>query len=55
MVGHVALMGRIRDAQSFWKGNMRERDHLGHQGVDRRVILKGIVRKLDGSGVHVLD
>ena len=34
---------------------MRERDHLEHQGVDRRIILKGIVRKLDGSGVHVVD
>jgi hypothetical protein len=48
-------MGGIRGAQSFWRRNMRERDHLEHQGIDGRIILKLIVRKLDGRGVDVLD
>jgi hypothetical protein len=48
-------MRGIRGSQSFWRGNMRERDHLEHQGIDRRIILKWIVRKLDGRGVDVLD
>jgi hypothetical protein len=26
---------------------MRERDHLGYQGVDRRIILRWILRKWD--------
>jgi len=34
---------------------MRERDHLEDPTVDRRIILKLIVRKLDGRGVHVLE
>ena len=36
----------------FWWGNLRERDHWGHQDVDRRIILRWIFRKrgLDGVG-----
>jgi hypothetical protein len=28
-------------------GNLRERDHLGDQGLDRRIILRWIFRKKD--------
>jgi len=31
----------------FWWGNLRERDHLGDPGVDGRIILRWIFRKLD--------
>jgi len=34
---------------------MRERNHLEEPSVDRRIILKWMVRKLDGRVVHVLD
>jgi hypothetical protein len=34
----------------FWWGNVKERDHLEDQGVDRRVILKWIFRKWDEKG-----
>jgi hypothetical protein len=34
---------------------MRERDHVEDQGLDRRIILKWIVRKLDGCAVYALD
>jgi hypothetical protein len=33
----------------FWWGNLKERDHLEHPGVDRRLILRWIFRKWDGS------
>jgi hypothetical protein len=34
----------------FWWGNLNERDHLGDTGVDGRIILRWIFRKLDGYG-----
>jgi len=31
----------------FWRGNIREGDHLEDPGVDRRIILRWIFRKWD--------
>jgi hypothetical protein len=28
----------------FWWGNLRERDHLGHPGIDGKIILRWIFR-----------
>jgi len=38
----------------FWWGNLRERDHLGDQGVDGKIVVKWIFRKWNG-GRQVLD
>jgi hypothetical protein len=35
--------------RGFWWGNLRERDHLEYSGVDKRIILKLIFRKWNGS------
>ena len=52
LAGHVARMGR--DVHTgFWWGNLRERDHLEDPGIDRRIILRWIIR--DGDGGHGLD
>jgi len=45
--GHVARMGRGEAYTGFWWGNLRESDHLGHLGVDGRIILRWILRKWD--------
>jgi len=31
----------------YWWGNWRERDHLEHPGMDRRIILRWFYRKWD--------
>jgi hypothetical protein len=33
----------------FWCGNLRERDHLEDPGVDGKIILRWIFRKLFGT------
>jgi len=43
--GHVARIGERRDYTGFWRGNLRERDHLGDTGIDERIILGWIFRK----------
>ena len=46
-VGRVARMWRGEAYTGFWWGNLRERDHLGDPGVNRRIILRWIFRKFD--------
>ena len=48
--GHVARMGRGEVHTGFWWGNLRVRDHVEDPGVDGRVILKCIFKRLDGGG-----
>jgi hypothetical protein len=38
---HVACMGERRERYTeFWWGNLRQRDHLGDPGLDRRIFRK---------------
>jgi hypothetical protein len=49
-LGHLKhIWGREEAHTGFWWGNLRERDHLEDQGVDRRIILRWIFRKWDGG------
>ena len=41
--------GEERPLQDFWRGNLRERDHLGDPSVDGRIILN----RSSGSGIWV--
>ena len=44
----VAQWGGGAEAYTgFWRGNLRERDHLENTGVDGRIILRWISRKWD--------
>ena len=43
--GHVASMGERRGTYRVSVGNLRERDHLEHPGIDSRIILRWIFRK----------
>jgi len=40
-------MGRGKVYTGFWWGNLRERNHMEDPGVDGRIILRWIFRKLD--------
>jgi hypothetical protein len=41
------VWGRREVYTGFWWANLRERDHFGDPGVDRRIILRLIFRKWD--------
>jgi len=41
------VWGREKAYTVFWWGKLRERDHLGHPGLDGRIILRRIFRKWD--------
>jgi hypothetical protein len=46
-------MGRREAYTGFWWGILRERDHLGDQAVDRRIIFRkmwGVGKDRAGSG-----
>jgi len=45
--GHVALWWRGEVYTGFWRGNLRERDHLKDPGIDGMIILRWIFRKWD--------
>ena len=45
--GHVARMGRGMAYTGLWWGNLMERVHLEDPGVDGRILLRWIFRKLD--------
>ena len=45
--GHVARIGRGEAYIRFWRGNLRERNHLGDPGVDGKIILRWFFRKWD--------
>jgi len=49
---HVWGQGEV--FTGFWWGNLRERDHFGHPGIDGRIILRWIFRKWD-VGVWGMD
>jgi hypothetical protein len=51
--GNVTPMGKSEVSTGFWWGDLRERDHLGDQGVDGKIILKWTFKKCDGG--HGLD
>jgi hypothetical protein len=40
-------MGEGRGAYTVWYGNIKERGHLEHPGVDGSIILKRIFKKQD--------
>jgi hypothetical protein len=54
MGGACSIIGRGEAYTGFWWGNLRERDNVEYPGVDGRIILRWIFRKLDVGG-HGLD
>jgi hypothetical protein len=54
--GHVARMGERRSSyRGFMWGNLRERVRLEDPGIDERIILKWIYKKLNGESMYWID
>jgi hypothetical protein len=49
------VWGRGETCAVFWWGNLRERDHWGDPGIDGRMILRWIFRKLDVGGMDWIE
>jgi len=49
------VWGRGEAYTGLWWGNLKERDHLGEPGVDRRIILRWIFRKWDVGGLDWIE
>jgi hypothetical protein len=47
MGGACSTYGDGEECTGFWWGNLRERDHCRDPGIDGRIILRWIFRKLD--------
>jgi len=45
MGGALCMYGRGEVHTGFWRGDLRERHHFEHLGVDGRIILKRIFKK----------
>jgi hypothetical protein len=43
------VWGRVEVHIGFWRGNLRESNHLEDLVLDGRIILKWIFKKLDGG------
>jgi hypothetical protein len=55
MVGELIQMGEMKGVYRVLVGNLRKRDHLEDPGINRRIILRWIFRKLDGAGMDWND
>jgi hypothetical protein len=49
MGGICSTYGETGDVYRGWWGNLKERDHSEHPGLDRRILLRWIFRKWDVS------
>ena len=55
LAGHVARMGERRGVDRVLWRNLRERDHLGDEGIDGRIILRWIFRNWDVGGIDWIE
>ena len=42
------VWGRGKAHTGFWRGNIKEKDHLGDMSVDGKITLKLVFKKWDG-------
>ena len=54
-MGYVARTGERRGYKGVWRGNLRERDHLGDPCVDGRIICIKMDLKDVGCGGYGLE
>jgi hypothetical protein len=49
MAGHIACVGKMRNAYKIMVGNLKSREHLQDIGVDGRIISEWTLEKQSGK------
>jgi hypothetical protein len=55
MGGACSAYGGREACTGFWWGNLKVKDHWGHPGMDKRIILRRIFRKWELGCVDWID
>jgi hypothetical protein len=52
---HMTFMGRREMHTGFWRGHLKETDHLEELGIDERIVLKWMHKAVGWEGMNWIN